>query len=96
MNKHVVCTCAPFLTYAQCEHVLFVESLSVPGRPATSDLSTLPSQRKRGRPVGSGSVVRGKKQAKRSGSVSHGEGLRELNVVRCVCAALCWPANKHR
>ncbi len=60
-TEHLFCTCAPFMLYMQCEHVVFAESRSFSCRDATRDFAALPAQRKRGRPQGSGSIVRGKK-----------------------------------
>ena len=61
---HIACTCAPYMLYAQCEHVVFMESLSLPGRAATRDFAFLPVQKKRGRPVGSVLTPRGTKSAR--------------------------------
>ena len=55
------CTCAPFMLYMQCEHVVFAESRSFSCCEAARGFAALPAQRKRGRPQGSISIVGGKK-----------------------------------
>lgn len=47
------CTCGPCLRYHTCEHMVFVESLTLPNAEATRDFSNLPANRPRGRPRGS-------------------------------------------
>ncbi len=59
--KETFCTCAAFMLYMQCEHVVYAESRSFSCRQGTRDFAALPAQQKRGRPKGSGSIVRGKK-----------------------------------
>ena len=58
------CTCLPASIHSKCEHLLVARSLGIPGMIDTSVSSdVIPSQKKRGRPVGSFSTVRGKKVA---------------------------------
>jgi len=50
-----LCSCSTFALRGQCEHTLFVEGLTLPGRPATRSFDTMvfPGTRQRGRPRGS-------------------------------------------
>ena len=48
-----LCTCEAHSLHAQCEHVVFVESLELASKPASRSFHDLPERRRGGRPRGS-------------------------------------------
>ncbi len=66
----LLCTCHAFGLHAQCEHWIFVRSLT--GDPACS-LEEVPSRRKRGRPQGGSRQPRAPRSVRRRAAVAVAE-----------------------
>jgi hypothetical protein len=66
----LVCTCSVSCMHAQCEHMLFAESLPHWGVPPMRSFAELPLRRPTGRKPGSTTTPRGKAAAKRRAEAS--------------------------